>query len=448
MTIRHAVAPGHDGPTFAPARWDRCKLKYVASIEGGCTPSKSNPDYWSGAIPWVSPKDMKVRVIRDSEDHVSEEALRDTSLRLIGSPVVLIVVRGMILAHTLPVAVTAAPVTINQDMKALRSRVGVSTEHLAYFLEGTATFVLSTMVEESAHGTKCLRADVWQDLSVLIPNLDEQRAIAAFLDRETARIDALIDKKRRQIELLHEKRAALISHAVTRGLDPNAPMKDSGIAWLGPIPAHWLIKRFRFDLTSMEQGWSPQCDNSLAEPHEWGVLKVGCVNGTRFDESEHKRLPDDLEPRTVYEIKPGDILMSRANTTELLGSAVLVRKVRPRLLLCDKLYRIRIDPRSLDPEFVVYAFGSHATRYQLERDATGASASMKNIGQDTIKGLLMPRAPVDEQRHIVRGLNALCERMYQVVAKVCASIDRLREYRTALISAAVTGQIDVRQEVA
>jgi type I restriction enzyme, S subunit len=209
-----------------------------------------------------------------------------------------------------------------------------------------------------------------------------------------------------------------------------------------------MIRRFRFDLTSIEQGWSPQCDNSLAEPHEWGVLKVGCVNGTEFDESEHKRLPDDLESRTTYEIKPGDVLMSRANTTELLGSAALVRDVRPRLLLCDKLYRMPIDARSLDSEFVVYAFGSHATRYQFERDATGASASMKNIGQDTIKGLLMPRPPLTQQRDIVRVLNTKRERVNQVVAKVRESIDRLREYRTALISAAVTGKIDVRQDVA
>ena len=299
-----------------------------------------------------------------------------------------------------------------------------------------------------AGGQKRVPDDFVRDFRHPIPPPDEQRAIAAFLDRETARIDALIEKKRRQIELLHEKRAALISHAVTKGLDPNAPMKDSGLDWLGSIPSHWMIRRFRFDLTSIEQGWSPQCDNSLAELHEWGVLKVGCVNGTEFDESEHKRLPDELEPRTAYEIKPGDILMSRANTTELLGSAVLVRKVRPRLLLCDKLYRMRVDPRLLDSEFVVYAFGSHATRYQFERDATGASASMKNIGQDTIKALLMPRPPVDEQRDIVQVLSAQCERVHQVVVMVSTSIDRLREYRTALISAAVTGKLDVRQEVA
>lgn len=299
-----------------------------------------------------------------------------------------------------------------------------------------------------AGGQKRVPDDFVRDFRHPIPSVYEQRAVAAFLDRETARIDALIEKKRRQIALLHEKRAALISHAVAKGLDPSAPMKDSGIDWLGKIPAHWYIRRFRFDLTSIEQGWSPQCDSSHAELHEWGVLKVGCVNGTEFDESEHKRLPDDLAPRTAYEIKPGDILMSRANTTELLGSAVLVRKIRPRLLLCDKLYRMRIDTRSLDSEFVVYAFSSHATRYQLERDATGASASMKNIGQDTIKALVMPRPPVDEQRVIVQVLNAHCERVHQVVAKVHASIDRLREYRTALISAAVTGKLDVRQEVA
>jgi len=307
---------------------------------------------------------------------------------------------------------------------------------------------IGTAYMYGAGGQKRVPDDFVRDFRHPIPPLDEQHGIVQFLDRETARIDVVIEKKRRQIELLHEKRAALISRAVTKGLDPNVPMKDSGLEWLGHIPTHWRIRRFRFDLRSMEQGWSPQCENSPAELHEWGVLKVGCVNGTEFNEAEHKRLPDDLEPLPSYEIKPGDILMSRANTTELLGRAVLVRVVRPRLMLCDKLYRMRIDPSSLDPEFLVFAFGSHASRYQFERDATGASASMKNIGQDTIKALLLPRPSITEQREIVRILNARDQRQRQVISKIEASIDRLREYRTALISAAVTGKIDVRKEVA
>ena len=109
------------------------------------------------------------------------------------------------------------------------------------------------------------------------------------------------------------------------------------------------------------------------------MLKAECVNGPEFYASEHKRLPNDLAPRPAYEITAGDILMSPANTTELPGSAFLVRKVRPRLLLCDKLYCMRIDARSLDPEFLVYTLGSHVARFQFERDATGARSPAEKL---------------------------------------------------------------------
>ncbi len=146
-----------------------------------------------------------------------------------------------------------------------------------------------------------------------IAPIEEQHAIADFLDRETAKIDALVARKERLIELLQEKRAALITRAVTRGLDPNVPMKDSGVEWLGEIPAHWEVKRLRHIVRHIEQGWSPDCENREAGADEWGVLKAGCVNRGTFLESEHKALPSTLSPIRAFEIKRGDLLMSRAS---------------------------------------------------------------------------------------------------------------------------------------
>jgi type I restriction enzyme, S subunit len=286
------------------------------------------------------------------------------------------------------------------------------------------------------------------DLPQVLPSEPEQRAIAAFLDRETARIDALVAKKERLIELLQEQRTALITRAVTKGLDPTVPMKDSGVEWLGEIPAHWEVLRLKEMVTGIEQGWSPLCENRQADGSEWGVLKVGCVNGEHFDESEHKALPAELPPIPEYEIRPGDILMSRANTRELLGSAALVRRVRPRLLLCDKLYRIRVLHKRVLPEFVVRAVSSHAARFQLEREATGASASMQNISQGTISTLLLPLPSADQQRRIVGFLDREATRIDALIAKVRDAIELLKELRTAVISAAVTGKIDVREEAA
>ena len=197
-------------------------------------------------------------------------------------------------------------------------------------------------------------------------------------------------------------------------------------------------------ITPIEQGWSPQCDAQPAGDNEWGVLKVGCVNGDEFDDAEHKALPSDLDPCSEFEIKAGDVLMSRANTRQLLGSAALVRRIRPRLLLCDKLYRIRVRPEQIFPEFLVRAFASGVSRFQFEREATGASGSMQNISQDMILNLLLPLPPAAEQREVVRVVDRETAQFSALIAQVGEVIDALKELRAALISAAVTGKIDVR----
>lgn len=216
-----------------------------------------------------------------------------------------------------------------------------------YLFRAFATYPLTSQFEIAANGitryglSQSAIGDAW----FLLPPPDEQRAIAAFLDRQTAKIDTLIAKKRELIAALHEQRSAIISHAVTKGLNPDAPMKDSGIEWLGAIPEGWRLLKFKRVMRWIEQGWSPQAEGRPADDEEWGVLKVGCVNYGTFDPTENKALLSDTEPITRYEIHKGDLLVSRANTRELLGSAAVVGNVRSRLLLCDKLFRIHLLPR-------------------------------------------------------------------------------------------------------
>ena len=163
-----------------------------------------------------------------------------------------------------------------------------------------------------------LPTEQFLDFVFPLPPLAEQTQIAGFLDRETGKIDELVAEQRRLMELLKEKRQAVISRAVTRGLNPAAPLKSSGIEWLGAVPAHWETKPLKYSITKIEQGWSPQCGSDPAVESEWGVLKVGCGNRDRFDPNEQKALPLDVEPLTNYEIKSGDILVSRGNTLELV----------------------------------------------------------------------------------------------------------------------------------
>ncbi|MEP7217409.1 MAG: restriction endonuclease subunit S, partial [Bacteroidota bacterium] len=251
-----------------------------------------------------------------------------------------------------------------------------------------------------AAGQKRVPEEFIRNFRLVVPSIAEQRSITSYIDRETARIDALIAEKGRVLTLLSEKRRALITRAVTRGVDDSAPIRDSGIPWLGMIPAHWKVERLKFHLGNIEQGWSPQCDNFPANEDEWGVLKVGAVNRWEFNPNENKRLPEDAEPLLEYQIALGDVLISRANTKELLGSVSIVRTIPPKLLLCDKLYRLVFNSVQLDKEFLVLFLRSLAGRYEFERDATGASSSMQNIGQDSVRNVWVPIPPSDEQRVI------------------------------------------------
>jgi type I restriction enzyme S subunit len=174
------------------------------------------------------------------------------------------------------------------------------------------------------------------------------------------------------------------------------------------------------------------------------VMKVGCVNGDTFDESDNKALPLDLEAKTEYELRPKEILISRANTKELLGSAAIVPEgVRSKLLLCDKLFRLR-PPSDVNEKFLTFYLRTPTARFQYEKEATGASGSMQNIGQDTIKNLPVTLPPLAEQIAITKYLDTAIAKIDRMTEKTETAIARLTEYRTALITAATTGKIDVR----
>jgi type I restriction enzyme S subunit len=280
---------------------------------------------------------------------------------------------------------------------------------------------------------------------VLLPTWSEQLNVVAFLDREISKIDDLVAEQQRLIALLKEKRQAVISHAVTKGLNPDVPMVDSGLPWLGDIPANWTVRRLRHLCRSVEQGWSPQCESFAADlDSEYGVLKVGAVNGGAFVPSENKKLPPDLDPLQELAIKKGDLLISRANTRELVGSAAVAEADYPRLLLCDKLYRLRFTDSAELPTFISNVLATPRARAQIEVGATGASSSMLNISQSVILDMAIAVPPSDQIEEILGFCSEVSKSLSALIAKSEAALALLSERRAALITAAVTGQIDVR----
>ncbi len=201
-----------------PKHWEVRKMKFLVSTIGGMTPNKGVARFWGGRVPWVSPKDMKRREIADSQDHITEAALRETNISVVPPPAVLIVVRGMILARTFPTAVTTVPVTVNQDMKVLTPKREMNAEFFVSLLTGIQRELLS-LVEEAGHGTRCLRTDSWANFSVPLPPPTEQACIAEHLKTALAGVNTAISRLEREIELLREYRARFVADVVTGKLD-------------------------------------------------------------------------------------------------------------------------------------------------------------------------------------------------------------------------------------
>ena len=276
-------------------------------------------------------------------------------------------------------------------------------------------------------------------IPVQCPEVAEQRAIAAFLDREMAKIDGLVARKERLCELLQEKRTALITRAVTRGLDPNVSTKDSGVEWLGEIPAHWEVKRLKFML------WAPlkYGANEAAELDDPDLPRY--VRITDIDENDglrdetFKSLPIGVAQE--YLLRVGDLLFARSGATA--GKTFLYRSSWGICAYAGYLIRARLDTAAVCPEFVRYFTASSS--YWQWLSATFIQATIQNVSADKYASLTVPQPAVDEQRAVVAILNHETAKTDALIAKVRDAIDLLKEFRTGLISAAVAGKIDVRE---
>lgn len=292
---------------------------------------------------------------------------------------------------------------------------------------------------------KVVRSDTFANIKMPCPPLAEQTQIANFLDHETAKIDHLIEKQQQLIELLKEKRQAVISHAVTKGLNPNVPMKDSGVEWLGEVPEHWKVTPIKRIILSMEQGKSPECENIPATSDQWGVLKTSCVNNGVFHANQNKALPENIKPHTQYQVKAGDVLMSRASgSINLIGSVALVpENIQDNLLLSDKIFRIHLS-KDCDSRFFTLLLATPYMRTLIERAISGAEGMANNITKTAILEFISAVPPLDEQLQLVVYLNQKIETFNSLIQKSSRAIEVMQERRTTLISAAVTGKIDVR----
>ncbi len=424
-----------------PEHWEAMVLKRTFFIMNGSTPKSSEPAYWDGEIPWATPDDLgnlKGDTIETTRRMITQEGYEScgTSMAPTGS---------LVLSTRAPIghlAIAGIPLCTNQGCRCLVFRD--TDDHRFYYYQLIAA---KGELESWGQGStfKELGRDKLGAVRLIRPPSPEQRAIAAFLDRETARIDALIEKKQRQIELLQEKRSALISHAVTKGLDPNAKMKDSGIDWLGEIPVHWEVRKLKY-IASVQ--FSNVDKNTIEGEEPVRLCNYVDVYNNDFITNDFEFMQATATRAEIgkFTVKHGDVIITKDSEswTDIAVPAYVADQLEG--VLCGyHLSQIRANGRMLDGKYLFRAFASKAINYQFQVASTGITRY--GLGNYWLENGLFVLPPLSEQRAIAAFLDRETGRIDMLINKIQISIDTLREFRTALISAAVTGKIDVRKEV-
>ena len=410
-------------------------MRYQFQVVNGSTPKSSEPENWDGDIPWVTPDDLgktNSRVIKAPARYITSRGYESCGTQMVGAGSLILSTRAPI-GH---IAISGTRVCTNQGCRSLIFRHRCDETYF-YFLFRAAKPVLEAAGRGSTF-TEIAGPDL-KSVALPIPPLKEQRAIAKFLDRQTARIDALVARKERLIELLQEKRTALITRAVTRGLDPNVPMKDSGVEWLGEIPANWDIAPVytRYEVALGKMLDSKQVTGDSLGKYlrnvdvQWDAVQVADLPEMDFSQSDRYR----------YLLRPGDLLVCEGGE---VGRTAIWRGELNECFYQKAIHRVRTRSDSEIPRFFYFLMYALA-----QRGVFTAGGNPNTIDHPTavqLRHYRMPFPSSHEQREIAGFLDRETARIDDLVSKVYEAIDHLNEFRNALISAAVTGKIEVREE--
>jgi len=327
---------------------------------------------------------------------------------------------------------------VSTGFAVLRPGEDVDERFLGYLIR-SKQFLDSAVSHSEGIGYPSISTKKLGRLPVWLPSLPEQKTIAAYLDRETERIDALIEKKEKLIDLLEEKRKSLISRVVTKGLDDNVEMQDSGVEWVGDIPGHWKATKLMHVTPSDRK---IMYGIILPGPHYEGgipIIKGGDVKPGQLKPENLSRTDPEIDAENAKSrVQAGDIVYA------IRGSIGEAEQVPDELEGANLTQDVaRISPKNdINGRWLLYVVRSAPFFAQLEAGALGAT--VKGINIRDLKRGVVPMPPPDEQNRIADHLDRATERINTLVEKIEDGIERLKEYRTALISAAVTGQVDVR----
>lgn len=415
-----------------PSHWESWKINHAFNrIGSGTTPESGNPIYHeNGTINWLNTGDLNDSVLDFCSKKITVKALENyTSLKLFPAGSLVIAMYGATIGKT---AILNFETTTNQACCVFCENRIIDLKFLQYWFIGNKEQIINLAI---GGGQPNISQNILKDIRVWCPNYSEQIKLTQFLDHKTSQIDDLIAKKEALIQLLEEERVAIINNAVTKGLDPNVPMKDSGIDWLGEIPEHWEIMRLRNIVDTVKTGSTPPSDEiQFFEPQEINWYGPGDFENLILREAKRKI--------SHLAIKENKCRLFPANSILLIGIGATVGKVGLITEPSSSNQQINaiILKEFYNPRFYIFFIASIKEIIIME----ASSATLPIFNQTQTKNIIIPVPPNEEQNQIVEFIQNQTERIQSIISKTQLEMELLKEYKTGLISEVVTGKLDVR----
>lgn len=416
-----------------PKDWEMWKIAHAyLEIGSGTTPPSSNEEWYVGDIPWVTTGELREKLILDTKKKVSKKTIKAfPTLRVYPVGSIAIAMYGATIGR---LGILGVEATTNQACCVMSQSNVIFNKFLYYWMQAFKDDIVRL---SSGGGQPNINQETVASLKVSTPKYKEQVHIANFLDHETAQIDTLIEKQQTLIQLLKEKRQAVISHAVTKGLNPDAPMKDSGVEWLGEVPEHWsVIKLSNYAIPlNGDRGANYPSGNDFVDEGVFFISTSEVVDGYIKTDTASKITLKKYNQLGGLKIKKGDIIYCLRGSVGKSGICTFNEGT-----ISSSLMGIRSV--SIEPYYLKLLLASSSELQQRSMLVTGSVSA--NLSAQNVMGYRFAIPEKVEQLMIIAHVENSLEKIDILLSKATQAIQLMQERRIALISAAVTGKIDVR----
>ena len=394
------------------------KLGEICETTSGGTPNRKNDAYYGGSIPWVKSGELGKGVIFDTEEKITEEAVKESSAKIFPKGTLLIALYGATIGK---LGFLGVPAATNQAVCGIFENEKIDLQFLSYYLFHKRNDLI-------AQGTGGAQPNISQtilkNLLIPLPPLTTQRLIVSRIESLFAELDKAVEHLRTAQQQLKIYRQAVLNH------------------WLNNEDGKWEMVKLGDVLQKIEAGKSFRCNEKVPSLHEKGIVKISAVTWGDFKEEECKTIINEEFYNHKYRINKGDLLMSRANTIQLVGNCVLVKNEPARnIMLSDKVLRLVPIVENVDSKFVLYSLRTSNCRSQIQAMSTGNQDSMRNIGQDRIRKIEIPLPPLSEQQRIVAEIESRLSQAEAAEAHIAEALQKTEALRQSILKKAFSGEL-------